>query len=74
LEQDKINILDEKIENLIKMYQNLKAENESLRNQLIASQSQNESLNNKARQLEDQHLDKSQEIDSILEKINNITN
>lgn len=68
-----IEILNEKIDNLIKMYQELKKDNDSLRNQLIASQGQNESLNNQTRDLEENMNDKDSEIDSILEKINNIS-
>ena len=68
-----VEILNEKIENLIKMYQELKRENESLRNQLIAAQGQNETLNNKTKDLESNLNEHDHEIDVILEKLNNIT-
>jgi predicted nucleic acid-binding Zn-ribbon protein len=70
---NKIEILNEKVDNLVRMYQDLKRENESLRNQLIASQGQNETLSNKTRGLEDTLDEKDLEIDNILNKINNIT-
>ena len=68
-----VEILNEKIENLIKMYHELKRENESLRNQLIAAQGQNETLNNKTKDLESNLNEHDHEIDVILEKLNNIT-
>ena len=55
------------------MYQELKRENESLRNQLIAAQGQNETLNNKTKDLESNLNEHDHEIDVILEKLNNIT-
>lgn len=66
--------LNEKIDELIKMYQELKRDNDSLRNQLVASQAQNETLVNKTKNFENDLSDKDVEIDTILEKINNITN
>ena len=68
-----IEVLNEKIDNLISMYQEMKKENDSLRNQLVASQGQNETLNSKTKTLEGDMSDKDVEIDTILEKINNIT-
>jgi uncharacterized coiled-coil DUF342 family protein len=70
---DRIQELKEKIEYLIKIYSDLKKENESLKSQLIASQGQNEALNNKTRNLENNVNSHDKEIDSILEKINSIT-
>jgi len=64
--------LNDKINSLINAYQNIKEENEKLRNQLIASQGQNETLNSKTKNLEDDMNSKDSEIDSILEKLNNI--
>jgi uncharacterized coiled-coil DUF342 family protein len=69
-----VEVLKEKIDTLIKLYQDMKKENDSLRNQLVASQGQNESLSSKTRGLEDNLSNNDNEIDTILEKINNITN
>ena len=65
-------MLNDKVANLIKMYQELKRENESLRHQLVASQAQNESLMSKMNVIEEDNSTKDSEIDSILEKLNDI--
>ena len=65
--------LNDKINSLITAYNNAKEENDKLRNQLIASQSQNETLNTKTRDLEDNLISKDSEIDSMIEKLNFIS-
>lgn len=62
--------LNDKISSLIRAYNVLKEENENLRNQLIASQGQNENLNSKTKDLEEKTMSKDAEIDSMIEKLN----
>lgn len=62
--------LNDKISSLIRAYNVLKEENENLRNQLIASQGQNENLNSKTKELEEKTMSKDAEIDSMIEKLN----
>ena len=61
--------LNDKISSLLSAYNQLKEENDALRNQLVASQGQNESLHTKTQTLEESLLTKDSEIDSIIEKL-----
>jgi uncharacterized coiled-coil DUF342 family protein len=61
--------LNDKISSLLNAYNQLKEENDNLRNQLVASQGQNETLHTKTQTLEESLLSKDSEIDSIIEKL-----
>lgn len=61
--------LNDKINSLLNAYKQLKEENDNLRNQLVASQGQNESLHTRTQNLEESILSKDSEIDSIIEKL-----
>lgn len=61
--------LNDKISSLLNAYNQLKEENDNLRNQLVASQGQNETLHTKTQTLEESMLSKDSEIDSIIEKL-----
>ena len=61
--------LNEKIDAMVSRYDNMKNENESLRNELVSAKAQSEAKDAQIRRLEEENALKDIEIEEIVKKI-----
>jgi cell division protein ZapB len=61
--------LNEKIDAMVSRYDNMKHENESLRNEVVSAKAQSEAKDSQIRRLEEENALKDIEIEEIVKKI-----
>lgn len=72
MQNEKQSLLAQKIAELIKKFQDLKEQNEALRNEILVVKAQNENLNLQVSKLEDEAVSQNLSEDEILKQIESV--